>query len=163
MFDGLRGPRQGRYNNGPVPIPRRERLKLKHESEGSSSRSSNSDVPPPKLPSPMAAAFSQSWYGQTYEYAAGLALRKHVLEPILQQHRESGMSGPPMTEEPARFLSYYSKGQVVLMLNASGAIHVATVERVTNREGPTLHKWWDAGRSLVYTGSNNTWSDWWIR
>lgn len=169
MFGGIgrgrspgRSPRKqaGRFSDGPVAIPRHERVKLKHTA-AESAASISSPLTSLVLPSPQAAAANPSWYGQTYEYAAGVAMKKHILEPImLQQQASTNSEG---TAETARFLSHYAKGQVVMMLNASSGIHLACMERVTKTEVPTLHTWWDTDKTLSYTGNMRDWSEWWVR
>lgn len=166
MFGGIgrgRSPRKqaGRFSDGPVAIPRHERVKLKHAA-GESAASITSPLTSLVLPSPQAAAANPSWYGQTYEYAAGVAMKKHILEPILlqQQASTSNSEGPA---ETARFLSHYAKGQVIMMLNASSGIRLACMERVTKTEVPTLHTWWDTDKTLSYTGNMRDWSEWWVR
>ena len=168
MF-GSRGPRKGSRLDGPVAIPRGERVQLRTSSTASTN-TEEKDITntllvlskvaaarvEPTLPSPQEAANNPAWFGQTLEYAAGVSLRHHVLEPLLQDETKK------LPEETARLLSYYSRGQLLFLQNASGAVHVGSVERVTNKDGPTLASWWEEDKVLSYTNSEE-WSDWWIR
>jgi hypothetical protein len=112
--------------------------------------------PEPKLPKAHEASQGPAWYGQTLEYAAGVCLRQQILEPILAEDDKA------LPEETARFLSYYSRGDLLFLQNASGAVHVANIERVTTADANTIAGWWDEDKYLPETGSED-WSSWWIK
>jgi hypothetical protein len=164
MFGG-RGLRKVARQDGPVAIPRGEKVQLRTSTSmgramitSTHTTTVNSLPPPlePTLPSRKEAANSPAWHGQTLEYATGVVLRQHILEPILQD--ESIKS----KDEMARFLSYYCRGKLLFLPTPSGTIHIASIERVTNKDEATIASWWKDDKVLSYTGGQD-WSDWWTR
>lgn len=110
----------------------------------------------PILPSREEASNSPAWHGQTLEYATGVVLRQYILEPLLQEERIHGK------DEIARFLSHYCRGKLLFLPTSSGAVHLANIERVTNKDEPTLASWWNQDKVLSFTGGKD-WSEWWTQ
>ena len=171
MF-GERGLRKrGARFDGPVAIPREDRVQLRTPSSTSDKKAAktiatstqldieykNTESPLElKLSTPNEAAKSPAWYGQTLEYAAGVFLRKFVLEPILRD--ESNRMAP---DETVRLLSCYTQGQLLLLKNFVGAVDIGSIERATSRDGPTLATWWEQDKVLPYAEALQ-WSNWWV-
>lgn len=89
------------------------------------------------------------------EYAAGVALRTHVLEPVLEYFPDSSKA------EATRFLGIYSSRGEFLLLTGRDCLFQGSIARITAADGPTMAMWWEGDKFLSYT--NQTWSDWWIR
>jgi len=104
------------------------------------------------------------WFGHALEYAAGVALRSHVLEPMLQS-----MAGLPLEFFSSKlrscahaFLGSYSRGTGLLMKNTvSKGIQEASVSRVDHGDSSTLASWWEHDKVLSYASAE--WSDWWAK
>ena len=96
--------------------------------------------------------------GLAMEWAAGMALRTEVLEPVMSQF--SGLPGA-LLPETIRFLGLYSRGELVLRGYADGIVHQGSIERVRQEDAPLVARWWEGDKFLSHT--DQAWSDWWIR
>lgn len=96
-----------------------------------------------------------NFLGVAVEYAAGVALRNHVLNPVLDYFPDSSEA------EATRFLGIYSRGEFLLFTGRDRELYQGSIARVTSLDGPTMAKWWEGDKFLSYT--DQTWSDWWIR
>ena len=166
MFGGRGLRRVARPNqNGPVAIPRGEKVQLRTStsigrttvtSVNKTKENSVASPQEPILPSRTEASNSPAWHGQTLEYATGVVLRQYVLEPILQEE------GLMAKDEMARFLSHYCRGKLLFLPTSSGAVHLASIERVTSKDELTITSWWNEDKVLSYTGGKD-WSEWWTQ
>lgn len=95
-----------------------------------------------------------NFLGVVLEYAAGVGLRSHVLEPVLKYFPDSS------EDEATRFLGIYSRGEF-LLLSGRDCVYECSIARITAVDGPTMAMWWEGDKFLSYT--DQTWSDWWIR
>ena len=99
-------------------------------------------------------------WGLAMEYAAGVALRTHVLEPTL-----SDFPNAPL-DEMTRFLGMNSRGEFLLVCDGGSSddgsvVQQASMERIRGQDGALLTKWWEDDRFLSFT--DQEWSDWWVK
>lgn len=99
---------------------------------------------------------SMSLWGVAIEYAAGVELRTHVLEPVLADFPNASQS------ETTRLLGMNSRGELLLVTDSEGRVQQASMERIRTQDEAMFANWWDTGdKFLPFT--DQTWSDWWIR
>jgi hypothetical protein len=168
---GGKSTRKWQRSEGPVAVPRSERVQLRRTSSSPMSgpmiTSSSETVISDSLlalgqsvestVSSKISATNSAWYGQSLDYAAGVYLRREVLEPLMHE-----LIFEPIFNESARLLGHFSRGQIVLLRHSSGVAHRCSIERVTNKDGQTLTSWWQKDKVLSHTG-NEVWSEWWVR
>ena len=173
MFGG-RGLRQkGARWDGPVAIPREDRLQLRVPTGDSdelantigntvassvevAEHADDSYSQKVRIPSLKDASRSEAWSGQTLEYAAGVYLRKFVLEPVIRYRRNARTP-----DEAARQLSCYARGQLLFLKSSSGIVQMGSIAHVVSKDGPTLAAWWEHDNVLPYAEAQE-WSNWWV-
>ena len=94
-------------------------------------------------------------WGLALEYAAGVALRTHVLQPVISQFPKASQS------ETTKFLGMNSRGESLLVVRDDGSVEQASMERIREKDGAELTKWWEDDKFLPYTDQG--WSDWWVQ
>lgn len=171
-------------SDGPVSIPRWDRIQLrncnnhtnahvpttislkdKQLSAPTTTPSQEFQTAEVQSPPTMEAANHPTWSGQTLEYATGKSLRQQVLEPLLTETFTDDIP----EEEASRLLSYFAKGQIILLEKKcednddTDKVAISSMERVVQADGPTLlEAWWREG-DLVLSHTNPEWSDWWVQ
>jgi len=108
------------------------------------------------------SASADKFFSYALEFAAGVALRKHVLQPVLSALLPNNMPTDVLVKI-SQLLGSYSRGEEMYLksIDPQNPVIKASVSRTNQIFSATIGSWWDFDKVLSY--SSPEWSDWWVK
>jgi hypothetical protein len=99
--------------------------------------------------------YGQAIFKEPIDYAAGLALRNAIIQPLLQEVPEE------LRTEVPHLVSLHYLGNCVYIYGGTTGVLQVKVDFVTRYDAPNIASWWGLDKVLSY--SSLEWSEWWTQ